>query len=510
MEQMPKKISQIKLSNFTYDIDVANNLKATKLIGEQLTKVAPVEAILKPDGQYYFFDENNKISSHYISDTILGQLKFGGTISYLGEIGGKHEYSMTPSSLLRAQMLAKAPEGTSILIPRLIIELQNLPAEDWCHCEIPAYNSALEQLGAFTLDLEDLEGFYFIYRESQQTAPELKNSAQDIIVPKFEVGDWFLTCGEAIQKIDNTDTITHIEDASASLLSIEGSGLKLNKLTKTDEGIAFEGSLESTNTDPNADNTIGIAAEGVNLTKQFATTGRQASMEMTANSGLTFNSDTVYVQGATSTFSAHGLALSTGIHDLHLAGGIGLLNKNNDTGATTQVGFGVITIDNADTSTEIDGGTITTSSLEATAKMTAPTPDGTDKKDVVNIDYFENNATKVDWTNIDSEVHVVNQHNIEVDGVVTAGGLNVGDIVTVTDKVLVDGDLQVTGDLSFGAESHLVFGTIEGTDFIADHAKVTSDPVEDTDVVNKAYLEAYIASLGGVGGSYPAAEDYTF
>lgn len=66
------KITQIKLTDTAYDIDVASNLKATKIIGEDPAKIASVEAIQKPDGTHNLFDENNKINSHYISDTILG------------------------------------------------------------------------------------------------------------------------------------------------------------------------------------------------------------------------------------------------------------------------------------------------------------------------------------------------------------------------------------------------------------------------------------------------------
>jgi hypothetical protein len=77
------------------------------------------------------------------------------------------------------------------------------------------------------------------------------------------------------------------------------------------------------------------------------------------------------------------------------------------------------------------------------------------------------------------------------------------DKVKFLSDVEIDGDLEVTGDLSFGADSHLVFGTVEGSDFIADYAKVKNTPVEDDDVVNKAYFDA---NKGG-GTGIPAPEE---
>jgi hypothetical protein len=56
----------------------------------------------------------------------------------------------------------------------------------------------------------------------------------------------------------------------------------------------------------------------------------------------------------------------------------------------------------------------------------------------------------------------------------------------------VNGDLEVLGDLSFGADSHIVFGTIEGTDFIADYAKVKNAPTENDDVVNLKTLKEWV------------------
>lgn len=406
-----KKITQVQLGTETYDIDVAADRKAKPLLQTEddsdLTKVLPKSAVLKPDGTNDLFDENKKLNSHYISDTILGQLKFGGTITYNNEYPtGTHQYVITPSSSLRAHLLAKAPEGTSTLVGfSFEIKPQNFPAENWCKCTLQAYNSVPELLGQPTLYLKDFEGFYFIYKELQYTAPELKNSEQAIIVPKFEVGDWFLTCGEAIQKIDNTDTITHIDETNGtSLLEITGSsGLKLN--------------------------------------------------------GFTRDSST---------------------------GDITLTNELNTTADITSVG-------------DITAQSIYGRIIEATGNMKAPTiSDTTDKTQVVNLDYFENNATKVNWEKIDSEVHVINDHNVEIDG-----GLTVHCVSTNTK---IEGDLEITGDLSFGADSHLVFGTIKGTDFIADYAKVKNAPTEADDVVNKAYFDANKGSSGGDGLPSGAAE----
>ena len=554
-----KKITQVQLGTETYDIDVSADRKAKPLLQTEddsdLTKVLPKSAVLKPDGTNDLFDENKKLNSHYISDTILGQLKFGGTITYNNEYPtGTHQYVITPSSSLRAHLLAKAPEGTSTLVGfSFKIKPQNFPAENWCTCTLQAYNSVPELLGQPTLYLKDFEGFYFIYKESQYTAPELKNSEQAIIVPKFEVGDWFLTCGEAIQKIDNTDTITHIDETDYnSLLEITGSsGLKLNGFSRYPDTVSI-----SLDTD-------------LYSASDITTTG-------TINAGLV---------------------------------------------STSQV-----------SASSIDAGEIFASN-----RMTAPTiSDKTDKSQVVNLEYFENNATKVDWENIDSEVHVINDHNVEIDGglvvhcnsditrvdisslgdeqtcayepyvqsdgttnwyndsnltppywlkfpitagyryevtikpefmnsssfikdedgaghlVVTAASegaaINIveysyaasaqdveyptswigkGTIYFTADitgyayiptgnsvmfdnvsmysiteiqgsvaHTKIEGDLEVTGDLSFGADSHLVFGTIEGTDFIADYAKVKNAPTEDDDVVNKAYFDANKGSGG--------------
>lgn len=82
------KISQIKLTDTSYDIDVATSLKATKVIGETTTsKVATVGAIQKPDGTNNLFDENNKISSHYVPELVDTNVKLSADLKTYYSIG---------------------------------------------------------------------------------------------------------------------------------------------------------------------------------------------------------------------------------------------------------------------------------------------------------------------------------------------------------------------------------------------------------------------------------------
>lgn len=63
-----------------------------------------------------------------------------------------------------------------------------------------------------------------------------------------------------------------------------------------------------------------------------------------------------------------------------------------------------------------------------------------------------------------------------------------------TGKVVIDGNLEISGDINFGTDSHFAFGTVEGTDFIADNAKVKNAPTEDDDVVNLKTLREWVPS----------------
>lgn len=589
-----KKISKVNLSGESYEIDVATNLKATNILSSdkgQTSKVATVGAVQKPDGVNALFDENNKISSSYLSDTILGQLKFGGSL-YLGSddptgTANSIRLSILPSAALNGafeeylKTLENFNSSWIVMEPGLKFYIQAGYNYDYMR-ECSEWYFSLpygpEGQGNPELNVKFptsiCEGYYFIagtdlsgayYSEKYASlASSYSEDYSTVVLDESQVGDWQVVSNGKLIKIDNTDTITHIKDSYTSLLSIEGAGLKLKGFTDAGQSIKFDKPL----TYEVGSTKLSLGANGVN--------------------GL-YIGDQSYINSAE----------------------------------------------------------VSAPSVKASTKMTAPTITNTaDKTQVVNLDYFENNATKVDWENIDSEVHVINDHNVEIDGGLTVGKSFVVETITAStedissschttkfddeggtwggweplidcsgwerdtyyqapywlyfpvktgccyqlnlvkgsaqlyykDKALlmpdhvkdaplhateilsynmsvnpddsdkidesfsfksditgyaaiayspgtpidwtnddhsfsvielvesqadvkINGDLEVTGDLSFGADSHIVFGTIEGTDFIADYAKVKNAPVEDDDVVNKAYFDA---NKGSGGGSLPS------
>lgn len=618
------KISQIKLNETLYNIDVAAELKSSTPTKDS-TSVATSGAVYteqearkaadnlkldkKPDGSVELIDpDSGKISSHYISDTILGQLKFGGVIKYHGFISNEYYmWSTKISKLLETKALELVSLPSNLVLyswADAMCKLKLTPDGQYSF-EIITYDTETGTIGQTTVTMgaADLEGFYFIVADSYVSQPDIgyeEDEVYEVVLPACKTGDWVLCCGESLQKIDNTDTITHIDETDGtSLLEITGSsGLKLNGIIVEESELVTEKTFTSRTSD---------SSQGSKVTPNgFSTFGGLAS----------------------ATYGPASIKIET------------------SQGTTTITGNTVIT------EGTVSAPTLTGDTIQAFSKMTAPTiSDTADKTQVVNLDYFENNATKVDWENIDSDVRVINGHNFKIQGKYTEQNIGCGILPSSFDSIepqrdsstgqwewgvdeswtspywgyfeikkncryivkpaktsgpfnnaecldsgasvlvsaelsntplleltsedhdliyqpsvfdeeswepsfggyiefkapidgfaffgtsdsfdpvlwvvlervfekeasaeiegdlKVTGDIEITGDLSFGADSHLVFGTIEGTDFIADHAKVTSDPVEDTDVVNKAYLEAYIASLGGVGGSYPAAEDIAF
>ena len=206
----------------------APNLEAR--IDEKIS-IAPVDGI-------NLLDENNKINSQYLSDTILGQLKFGGTITSI-DSGADILWHLQPSSLLYARVQELNPEHEGAW-DNLYFYQGYVGTDMEYHIVLATwmFNNGDSYTLPVISDMRYFEGFYFILEV---------DSPADIdtsLVPAFNVGDWWLFCDNAIQKIDNTDTITHIENADTSLLQINGSsGLELKHFTNNPGEIEIDKGL---------------------------------------------------------------------------------------------------------------------------------------------------------------------------------------------------------------------------------------------------------------------------
>lgn len=279
-----KKISKVNLSGESYEIDVATNLKATDILSTnkgQTSKVATVGAVQKPDGVNALFDENNKISSSYLSDTILGQLKFGGSLSVTDEdvnltVSGL-TLSINPSAALKGTFqeylknLENFDSSWTVKQPGMKFKTQfnyEDPAypngqPEWCFCCPYGPEGQGEELNV-KFPASICEGYYFIagtdlpgsyYNPQNETLTSVYTEGYPVILAEAQVGDWQVVSNGKLIKIDNTDTITHIKDSYTSLLSIEGAGLKLNKITKNNkqqvviEGEALVGTPSGDNKD---------------------------------------------------------------------------------------------------------------------------------------------------------------------------------------------------------------------------------------------------------------------
>ena len=598
------KISQIKLTDKTYEIDVSSKLKATTIINEtDVKKVATVEAVKAPDGTHSLFDENNKITSAYLSDTILGQLKFGGTVCCdltKANTANVVYWNITPSTLLKQKIQEEFYEYKDSDLLALNVG-------------VATGINFLSSAGLTTSNINFLDGFYFIMGTSD---PEVVSSSG--LVPSFVVGDWMLICDNQIQKIDNTDTITHIKDADTSLLSIEGSGLKLNGITAIHPDYSDE-VIDQINIETPISVSYGMTYIGSDIINRYG--GKIQTGDVSYGLGtlkpgtLDLQSNTAYLKVKTTA------AGDLGTHTEITPDKISINTINQETGIAEAYTFMAPGRINTD-------GSISGQEVHAETKMTAPTiTNKEDRSQVVNLEYFEDNSSKVDWEHIDSEVHVINNHNVEIDGnlkvnntlisskaesiytwnvpivvsdypssfdnpeiwrgsdynatdpywtayevkagytyrvgvveyqsypstrystvliydqvggnligqtegivfdnfsflvdgvsapqiyngltftapvsgiayIGSNGGsapyLNSGvESTPASGQVKINGDLEVTGDLSFGADSHLVFGTIDGTNFVADYAKVKNAPVEDDDVVNLKTLKEWVPS----------------
>jgi hypothetical protein len=526
------KISQIKLTNTTYDIDVASDLKATKIIGEDLAKITPVEAVQKPDGVNPLFDENNKISSHYISDTILGQLKFGGTLTGYNFFEGSYIVNPSQSILSKLYELTNYPEDSAP-----IDSLKLSQVGDPSCVSITMISNGEVKNGYGDNDGTAFEGFYFI------SASNLANG--------HAVGDWLVINNKNFEKIDNTDTITHIDSAGTSLLEITGtSGLKLNGFKKGTIGIELTDNLY---TQANGCITCSGYLYGGSISGgSIAASSKMTAPTITDASDKTQVVNLDYFENNATKVDWENIDSDVRIingHNFKIQGtyteqniGCGVLPSSLDSiepqrdSSTGQWEWGV---DNLWTSPYWGYFEIKKNCryIVKPVKTSGPfnNAECLDSGASVLVSAELSNTPLLELTSEDHDLiyqpSVYDEGSWEpsfggyiefkapIDGFAFFGASDSFDPVlwVVLERVFekeasaeiegdlkVTGDIEVTGDLSFGTDSHLVFGTIEGTDFIADYAKVKNAPTEADDVVNKAYFDANKGSGGGTGIPAPA------
>ena len=79
---MSNKITKINLNGTEYNIDVSDDKKATKILSEDGSKLATVNAIQKPDGETNLFTDTNKIND----------VPYEDALKYLKELPNFHTF----------------------------------------------------------------------------------------------------------------------------------------------------------------------------------------------------------------------------------------------------------------------------------------------------------------------------------------------------------------------------------------------------------------------------------
>lgn len=191
------------------------------------------------------FGDGNKILEKNLPDYILGQLKFGGTISNTAAtLGSPTSFQITISASYDYKTSKGTGDKINITKPSDFLASNN-------------------------------EGWYFIVAKTGDSVGDFAWGTADNI---FRVGDWFLSTGVAWERIDNTDAVTSVADftGAVSIDQIKGklSGLgtshfatSVNKsLGKADSAVqSVEAKTESV--------TVGSS----NKTIQYLTAGEKDS-----------------------------------------------------------------------------------------------------------------------------------------------------------------------------------------------------------------------------------------
>lgn len=131
-----------------------------------------------------FGEGGNKILEKHLPDYILGQLKFGGTIS-------------------NTQAALEAPTNFHIAIS----PSQNYISEKG----LDENNATIYIMKPSDFLASKNEGWYFIVaKTTTQTGDSIGDFAWGTVDNVFRVGDWFLSTGKDWVRIDNTDSVTSV------------------------------------------------------------------------------------------------------------------------------------------------------------------------------------------------------------------------------------------------------------------------------------------------------------
>jgi len=203
MADTNRKISRINL-NGDYSIDVASELKdATPTHDSQnvvtsdgIAKALDLKLEKKPDGSNELINEDGKINMTYLSDSALGQVKFGGIFSS----GVITQTSAILKDFIAQEFRAQYPNlefSTSSFAgsdPELAYENGNAYLRWYEDYSLNGY-----------IDI-NVEGFYFIV-SADCTFAEIN----------FATGDWLLASGGKWAKVDNTDAVTSVNGQTGNV-----------------------------------------------------------------------------------------------------------------------------------------------------------------------------------------------------------------------------------------------------------------------------------------------------
>lgn len=191
------------------------------------------------------FGDGNKILEKNLPDYILGQLKFGGTISNTAAtLGSPTSFQITISASYDYKTSKGTGDKINITKPSDFLASNN-------------------------------EGWYFIVAKTDDSVGDFAWGTADNI---FRVGDWFLSTGVEWVRIDNTDAVTSVADFTGAV-SIDQIKGKLSGLGTSHFATSVNTSLGKADT---AVQSVVAKTESVTVgsstkTKQYLTAGGKDS-----------------------------------------------------------------------------------------------------------------------------------------------------------------------------------------------------------------------------------------